>query len=227
MTILSQNTFFAVLLTVASYLIAAWLQRKTKWTFLSPVIIGALLVLPVLYLTGTDVDVYQSGVAPLSYLMTPATICLGLSLSEQLHKLNSDLFAILLGVAAGTAASLLTVLGLCALLGADHTVTVSLLPKSVTTAIGAVLSEEAGGAPSLTAAVIILTGNLGVLLGNLLCRLFRITDPIARGVAYGTASHVIGTSHALTESSLTGAVSSLSLTVAGLITAVVFPLLTA
>ncbi len=227
MTILSQNTFFAVLLTVAAYLIAAWLQRKTKWSFLSPVIVGALLVLPVLFLTGTDVAVYQSGVAPLSYLMTPATICLGLSLYEQLQMLKSDLFAILLGVAVGTAASLLTVLGLCALLGADHTVTVSLLPKSVTTAIGAVLSEEAGGVPSLTAAVIILTGNLGVLLGNLLCRLFRITDPIARGVAYGTASHVIGTSHALTESSLTGAVSSLSLTVAGLITAVVFPLLTA
>ena len=226
MTILAQNTFFAVLLTVAAYLFAAWLQRKTKWAFLSPVIVGALLVLPVLYLTGTDVAVYQSGVAPLSYLLTPATICLGLSLYEQLQKLKNDLFAILLGVAAGTAASLLTVLALCALLGADHTVTVSLLPKSVTTAIGAVLAEEAGGVPSLTAAVIILTGNLGVLLGNLLCRLFRIVDPIARGVAYGTASHVIGTSHTLSESPLTGAVSSLSLTVAGLITAVVFPLLT-
>ena len=104
--------------------------------------------------------------------------------------------------------------------------TVSLLPKSITTAIGVVLSEMAGGMPGVTTAVIIFTGIFGNILGPVFCRIFRITDPVAQGVAYGTAAHVIGTAKASELSPLTGAVSSLSLVVAGLLTSLILPLVT-
>lgn len=223
-SILQNNLFFPLLLTVGAYLGAVWLQKKTGLALLNPILVSVIVILPVVLLLGIPIETYQEGTNVLSYLLTPATICLGLSLYEQLQKLKDDLCAILLGVLAGTVASAVAVLGICLLFRLDRQMIVTLLPKSVTTAIGAVLSEEAGGVTAITAAVIILTGLLGNVLGDLLCRLFRIRDPIARGVAYGTASHVVGTSKAIKESPLTGAVSSLSLAVSGLLTAVLFPI---
>ena len=102
----------------------------------------------------------------------------------------------------------------------------SLLPKSVTSAIGAVVSQEIGGLSALTTFAIIITGVLGNIIGPVLCRIFRIQDPIAQGVAFGTATHVIGTAKAVQMNKLTGAVSSLSLTLAGLITVVFLSFLT-
>ena len=223
---LSTARYWPVLLTVAAYLFAVWLQRKTKLTILNPILISALIIIPVLLLTGTSLDAYTKGAEPLSYLLTPATICLGLSLYEQLQRLKNDLPAILIGVVAGTVTSLGTVLGICASFGVGKTVTISMLPKSVTTAIGIALSEQGNGIVALTAAVIVITGLFGNLAGGLLSKLLHIQDPVARGVAYGTASHVIGTSRAITESALTGAVGSLSLAVAGLLTAILFPIVT-
>ena len=100
-----------------------------------------------------------------------------------------------------------------------------MLPKSVTTAIGVALTENAGGISALTAVAIIITGILGNLTGSALCRLLRITSPIAQGVGFGTASHVIGTSRATEIDPLAGAVSSLSLAVSGILTAVIFPII--
>ena len=223
---LSSARYWPVLLTLAAYLFAVWLQRKTKLTILNPILISALIIIPVLLLTGTSLDAYTKGAEPLSYLLTPATICLGLSLYEQIQRLKNDLPAMLIGVVAGTVTSIATVLGICALFGVGKTVTISMLPKSVTTAIGIALSEQGGGIVALTAAVIVITGLFGNLAGGLLSKLLHIQDPVARGVAYGTASHVIGTSRAVTEGALTGAVGSLSLAVAGLLTAVLFPIVT-
>lgn len=224
---LSISRYWPLLLTVAAYLFAVWLQRKTKLTLLNPILISALLIIPVLLLSGTSLDAYTKGTEPLSYLLTPATICLGLSLYEQLQKLKNDLPAVLAGVIAGTITSLGTVWGICALFGVGKDVTVSMLPKSVTTAIGIALSEQGNGIVALTAAVIVITGLFGNLAGGLLSKLLQIKDPVARGVAYGTASHVIGTSRAITEGAMTGAVGSLSLAVAGLLTAILFPIVTA
>ena len=131
---------------------------------------------------------------------------------------------ILVGVAAGAVSCLMMVLGLSLLFGFDRELTVSLLPKSVTTAIGVPLSQMAGGMTPITTAAIILTGITASVLGPSLCKLFRLTDEIARGAAFGTAGHVIGTAKATEMSKLTGAVSSLSLVVAGLLTAIVLPL---
>ena len=141
-----------------------------------------------------------------------------------LKTLKKNLPAILAGIAAGTLTSLLVIGLLCALFALDRSLTVSLLPKSITTAMGMVLSEENGGIGALTTVVIIVTGILGSLVGPGLCKLLKLTDPISQGVALGTASHVIGTSKANELGALQGAVSSLSLACAGILTAILFPL---
>ena len=167
---------------------------------------------------------YQAGTAGLSWLLTPATVCLALPLYEQGKVLKKNLPAIFAGVTAGTVTSLLVVLGLCRLLKLSAVSEVSLLPKSITTAMGIVLSQQNGGLEALTTAAIIITGIFGAVAGTGLCRLLHLNDPVSQGVAFGTASHVVGTSRATELNPLTGAVSSLSLTVAGILTALIFPL---
>lgn len=222
---LESIALFPIVLTLGAYQIGLWCRKKWKSPLCSPLLIAVILVIGVLLATGYSTDRYTEGTKVISWLLTPATVCLALPLYEQLKALKKSLPAILIGIAAGTVTSLFVVFGLCKLWGLDNTVTVSLLPKSITTAMGMVLSGENGGIESLTTAVIIITGILGSLVGTMLCKLFRIKDPVAQGVAFGTASHVIGTSRATELSPLTGAVSSLSLAVAGILTAVIFPLI--
>ena len=217
-------SLFPLVLSLGCYQIGLWCQKKTKSPLCNPLLIATLLSIGVLLLTDFDLQVYQSGSSWITWLLTPATVSLAVPLYDQLKAFKKDLGAILTGVAAGTVASLGSIALLCALFRLDSLLTISLLPKSVTTAIGVALTESAGGISSLTSAAIILTGILGNLTGSFLCKLMRITDPIAQGVGFGTASHVIGTSRANEIGTLTGAVSSLSLAVAGILTAVGFPL---
>ncbi len=219
---LTNSSFFAVLLTIAAFLLGWLLQKKFKSPLLNPILIGALLVMAALTLLHIPNAAYQEAVRPLSFLMTPATICLALSFYEQLMKLKKHLPVICAGLVLGTFSSLGSILLLAKLFGLEQQLLVSLLPKSVTTAIGAALCEEAGGIPAVTTAAIIGSGILGNMLGPALCRLFRLRHPIAQGAAFGTASHVIGTARAQELDPLTGAVSTLSLTLAGLLTAVCF-----
>lgn len=213
---------FPMLLTLGCYQIGLLIQKKTKSAVLNPILVSVVLILGFMALTGLDNATYQAGTAKFSWLMTPATICLAIPMYQQLQVLKKNLPAILVGIAAGAVSSLLMVAGLAAIFHFDPALTVSLLPKSVTSAIGVPLSELAGGIGSITTAVIIVTGIFANITGRLLCKLFRISDPIAQGVAFGTAGHVVGTAKANELGELTGAVSSLSLVVAGLLTAVVF-----
>ena len=217
-------SLFPIVLTLGAYQVGLWCRKKWNNPLCNPILIAVILVIGVLLLTGINVDTYSQGTSIISWLLTPATVCLALPLYQQLKALKKSLSAILAGAAAGTVTSLAVVLGTCKLFRLDNQVTVSLLPKSITTAMGMVLSVENGGIESLTVAVIIVTGILGSLAGSMLCKLFRIKDPVAQGVAFGTTSHVIGTSRANELDPLTGAVSSLSLAVAGILTAVLFPL---
>lgn len=211
-------------LTFGAYQAGLWCQKKWKSPFCHPILISVVLVIAVLLLTGYPVEAYQKGNAWISWLMTPATVSLAVPMYGQIKTLKKNLPAILAGVLSGATVALLFILGICALLKMDDTITVSLLPKSITTAIGIVLSEESGGIPALTALAIFITGLLGAIAGKPLCRLLRLKDPISQGVAIGTASHAFGTYTAMEISPLHGAVSSLSLAVAGLFTAIVFPL---
>ena len=221
--ILSGSGFFAVALTVMAFCIGLACQKKWKKAVFNPIMIGAALVMLTLWALDIPVEQYQQDCKPLSYLLTPATICLAIAFYEQLQKLKKHLLAILIGVTGGTLSSLLSVWLMSKWFGFNEVLTTSLLPKSITTAIGVVISDQAGGIGALTTAVIIVTGILGNITGPQLAKLFRLRDPISQGVGFGTASHVIGTTRAAEISPLAGAVSSLSLTLAGVITALVLP----
>ena len=222
---LSSSTFFAAALTLTAFSLGQACQKKWKLALFNPILIAAGVIIAVLKLLGIPNSVYQSGCAFLSYLLTPATICLAVSFYEQFQKLKAHLAAAVLGVLCGSIASIGTIWAMARLFGLDAAITGSLLPKSVTTAIGVALSEEIGGVAAITTASIIITGILGNITGPLLCRLFRLKSEVAQGVAFGTSAHVIGTAKAVELSQLTGAVSSFSLTVAGIITAVILSFL--
>jgi predicted murein hydrolase (TIGR00659 family) len=225
MTDLLSIGILPVALTLTAFLLGQRIQKKLKSPILNPILVSVVIVLIFLALTGMPVSDYKAGMSSLSWLLTPATICLAVPMYEQFQILKKNLPMILAGVAAGAVSCLIMVILFGALVGFDPVLTVSLLPKSITTAIGVVLSEMLGGMPGVTTAAIIFTGIFASIMGPIFCRIFRLTDPVAQGVAFGTAGHVIGTSKANELDPLTGAVSSLSLVVAGLITAVVLPLL--
>lgn len=220
----STLSLFALVLTIGAFQVGQWCQKKWRSPICNPVLIAVILIMGVLLVTGIDPENYQQGTQSISWLLTPATVCLALPLYEQMRILKKNLPAILAGVVAGTVTSLLTVALLCWTFSLSRELSISLLPKSITTAMGIVLSQQSGGIPALTTVVIIVTGILGSLIGPGLCRLLKLKDPICQGVALGTASHVIGTSKANELGALQGAVSSLSLTCAGILTAIVFPL---
>lgn len=224
--IMKNSSAFAVALTMGAYCVGAACQHKWKKAIANPILIGAALVMLALFLLDIPVAQYQQNSAMLTFFLTPATICLAISCYAQLQNLKKHLFSICLGVLSGTAASLLSVYLLCRMFGFDAALTASLLPKSVTSAIGVALSEQLGGIGALSTVVIVLTGILGNMAAPLFCKLFRLEDPISRGVALGTSAHVVGTSRAAQLGELTGAVSSLSLTLAGLITTVILSFLT-
>lgn len=215
----------SVLLTLLAYQAGAWLQKKTKSPICNPILVGVVLVLAFMALTGLENKTYQAANVRLSWLMTPATVCLAIPMYQQVEILKKNWKAMVAGIAAGALSCLVMVLLFGLAFRFDRELTISLLPKSVTSAIGVPLSGLNGGIQSITTAAIILTGILASVTGPVLCKLFRLKDQISRGVAFGTAGHVIGTAKANEFSPLTGAVSSLSLVVAGLLTALVMPLL--
>ncbi|MBR4934628.1 MAG: LrgB family protein [Anaerotignum sp.] len=215
---------FPLVLTVGAYQIGLWCQKKTRSAICNPLLIAVVLCIGVILLTGMDPQVYQSGTASISWLLTPATVCLAVPLYEHVKILRSNLKAILIGIATGTVSSLLCIYMLCKLFALDDVLTVSLFGKSITTAIALELTKQGGGIPSLTSAGIVISGILGNLSGSAFCKLLKITNPVAQGVGFGTASHAIGTARANEVDPVTGAASSLSLVVAGILTAILFPL---
>lgn len=221
-----QIGIFPVVLTLAAYQVGLMCQRKLKTPLCNPILIAVVLVLGFMGLSGLENSDYQAGTGLISWLMTPATVSLAIPMYEQFRTLRKNLKAIAAGIVSGVLVSLAVVLLFAALAGYDRSLTVSLLPKSVTSAIGVPLSELSGGIASVTTAVIIFTGIIANVLSSALCKLFRLTDEAAMGVALGTSGHVIATTKANEISPLTGAVSSLSLVTAGLLTAVLFPILT-
>ena len=221
----SSSTLFAIALTFCAFELGRLCQQKLRLPIFNPILIAAVLTAVVLAAAGIPNELYQRHCEAFSYLLTPATVCLAIPLHAQFRRLRHDLPAILAGVAAGTLASLGCVWGLAALCRLDAVLTLSLLPKSITTAMGIAVSEAAGGAPALTTAAIILTGILGSAFGPQLCRVLRLRHPAAQGAAFGTAAHVIGTSKAAELSQTAEAVSSLALVVAGVLTAVLCPVL--
>lgn len=220
---LLQIGIFPVVLTLAAYRICQLIQKKIP--LFSPILGGAALVLLVLWLTKLPISQYKQGTNLIYWLMTPATVSLAIPMYEHFKTLRRNFPVILVSVITGLAVCVGMILLFGLVCRYDAALTISLLPKSVTTAIGVPLSELSGGLPSVTTAVIALTGNLAAIIGPVLCKWLKLTDPVAQGVAFGTSGHVVGTTKAAELGDLQAAAGSLSLITAGILTAVFFPLL--
>lgn len=212
------SVFFGVIISLVSYGIGVLLKKKFKSPLLNPLLISIIITIAVLLILGIDYSKYYEGAKYISYLLTPATVCLAIPLYEQVELLKHNFRAIITGIVSGVVTSLCTILALAIVFRFSHEEYVTFLPKSITTAIGMGVSEELGGYVSITAAVIIITGVMGNIFAELVFRLFRIHEPVAKGIALGSASHAIGTAKAMEIGEIEGAMSSLSIVVSGIIT---------
>ena len=218
MTEFFSTAAFCLTLTLAAYSFGSFLQRKTKLVVLNPILVGAVIVVIVLSLLDLPCKTYLEGCKALQFWLTPATVCLSIAFYQQFQSLKKHIWAISAGVFAGSVCSLCFIYATSKFFGLDQAVLISLLPKSITTAIGLPLSEEIGGVAAITTAANTITGISGNILMPTLCKWFHLEHPIAQGVAIGTSAHVIGTTRAFEISEMAGAVGSLSLTIAGLVT---------
>ena len=215
-----ESLFAGVTLSLVAYLLGTLLKKKFKLGIFNPLLISIIFTILVLVGTGVDYEVYNQGARYLSWFLTPATVCLAIPLYEQWQLLKKNFKAVISGIAAGVLTSLFTVFLLAKIMRLSHAEYVTLLPKSITTAIGMGVSEELGGYVNITVAVIVVTGVLGNIFGELICKIFRIKEPIAKGLAIGSAAHASGTAKAMEMGEIEGAMSSLSIAVAGILTVV-------
>jgi predicted murein hydrolase (TIGR00659 family) len=221
---LRESVFFGAFISILAYECGSFLKKKWGLAIFNPLLVGIVLVIVILAVFHIPYETYNDGAKYISYLLTPATVCLAIPLYEQIELLKKYAGAILAGIISGIITSCGCVLVLSLLFGLDHKTYVTLLPKSITTAIGMGVSEELGGYVTITVAVIIITGILGNIMAETVCRIFRITESVAKGVAIGTASHAVGTAKAIEIGEVEGAMSGLSIAVAGLLTVVAAPL---
>lgn len=219
------SLYFGVLISVAGYALGLAVKSKFKAAIFNPLLISIVFVILFLLIGNISYDTYNESAKYLSYLLTPATVSLAIPLYRQLGILKKNPAAIIGGLLSGVLASLLSVYLLCLLLGFDKQMYATLLPKSVTTAIGMEVAEELGGSGSIAAAIIIVTGVLGNIIADIVLKIFRITHPVAQGLAIGCSAHAVGTAHALELGEVQGAMSSLAIAVAGLMTVVLAPVL--
>lgn len=214
------SVFFGAVISLAAYEVGLLVKRKFKLAILNPLLLAMISVMAFLVLFDIDYDHYNEGAKYISYLLTPATVCLAVPLYEQLTLLKKNFKAVIAGILSGVLASLISILGFSILFGLNHEQYVTLLPKSITTAIGMGVSEELGGIVTITVASIVITGILGNVVAEFVCKIFKIHHPIAKGLALGTASHAIGTAKAMEMGDVEGAMTSLAIAVAGLLTVV-------
>ena len=213
-----ESMFAGVALSLLAYALGVVLKKKFKLGIFNPLLISIAATILVIVFGKVDYEVYHEGAKYLSYLLTPATVCLAIPLYEQWELLKKNVKAVIAGLVTGTITSLTTVFVLALICRLSHEEYVTLLPKSITTAIGMGVSEELGGYVAITVAVIIITGVLGNMLGETICKVFRITVPISKGLAMGASSHAIGTAKAMEMGEIEGAMSSLAIAVSGILT---------
>lgn len=215
-----QSMFAGVALSLISYGIGILLKKKFKLGILNPLLISIIISILVIVIGNIDYDTYNDSSKILSWLLTPATVSLAIPLYEQLPLLKKHFKAVIAGLVAGTLTSLTTVFVLALILGLSHKEYVTLLPKSITTAIGMGVSEELGGYVTITVAVIIVTGVIGNIIGETVCKIFGIKEPISKGLAFGASAHAIGTSKAMELGDIEGAMSGLAIAVSGILTVI-------
>lgn len=225
MNAIINSPLFGILLTLVTFEIGVTISKKFKYSFLNPLLIANILIVGFLLITGISLESYNVGGDYISVMLSPATVVLAVPLYRQISKLKQFWKPILAGIFAGSLTSLACVIVVSKLVGLSETLMLSLLPKSITIPIGSVVSAQIGGIPPVTIIAITITGITGAVSAPAVSRFCRIKHKVAQGIAIGTASHALGTTRAMEMGEVQGAMSSLSIGVAGLFTAIVTPII--
>jgi predicted murein hydrolase (TIGR00659 family) len=216
---------FLTTLTLAVYAAWAWLYGRTRRVYVNPVLLSVLVLIPLLRALRVDFRAYAAGTQAISFFLAPGVVALGVTLHDQLHAIRRLAGSLAVSLGVGSVVGVVTAVGIAKLLGASHAVTATLAPKSVTTPIAMAITERLGGIPPLAAAIVILVGIFGAIVGPAWLDLLRVKSPSARGLAMGAAAHVVGTARAMEDGPLVGAASAVAIGLNGAATAVVAPLL--
>ena len=225
MNAIINSPLFGILLSLVAFEIGVTISKKFKYSFLNPLLIANILIVGFLLTTGISLESYNVGGDYISVMLSPATVVLAVPLYRQISKLMQFWKPILAGIFAGSLTSLACVIVVSKLVGLSDTLMLSLLPKSITIPMGSVVSAQIGGIPPVTIIAITITGITGAVAAPAVCRFCRIKNKVAQGIAIGTASHALGTTRAMEMGEVQGAMSSLSIGVAGLFTAIVSPII--
>ena len=225
MNAIINSPLFGILLSLVAFEIGVTISKKFKYSFLNPLLIANILIVGFLLTTGISLESYNVGGDYISVMLSPATVVLAVPLYRQISKLKQFWKPILAGIFAGSLTSLACVIVVSKLVGLSDTLMLSLLPKSITIPMGSVVSAQIGGIPPVTIIAITITGITGAVAAPAVCRFCRIKHKVAQGIAIGTASHALGTTRAMEMGEVQGAMSSLSIGVAGLFTAIVAPII--
>lgn len=215
---LTGSAFFGMFLTLACYQVGVLVKKKVKIALATPLLVAVVLIIGILLVFHIDYENYDNGAKYVSYFLTPATVSLAVPLYRRMALLKEHPVAIFGGIAAGVLTAMTSIFLLSLAFGLTHEQYVTILPKSITTAIGMGVSGKMGGIPALTVISISITGVFGTVFAETICKLFRIREPIAKGLAIGTSAHALGTSKAMEIGEIEGAMSSLSIVVAGIMT---------
>ena len=224
MEIISNNMFFGIFISLIAFEIGLFIYKKTKLPIFNPLLTATILIIYFLKIFNIDFDTYNNGGQFINIFLGPATIVLAVPLYKKLNLLKENFLPIFSGILVGSLVSVLSVISIATFLGLDNSLTVSLLSKSVTTPIGLEITNSLGGSSSITVLAIVLSGIIGAIVGPTVFKVLKINNPISRGVSLGTASHAVGTSKALEIGEQEGAMSSLSIGVAGIVTVFLAPL---
>lgn len=224
--IFTGSVFFGVCITIGAYQLGCRLQKKWKLAVMNPLLIAAALIIAVLLIFRIDYAAYEEGGRYISVFLTPVTVCLALPLYRQIQILKKNVAAVLCGVFSGCIAHGALLLAMAALFHLDRKLFFSMLPKSITTPIAVGISAEIGGIEQVTIVAVIVTGIIGAAIGPWILKILRIREPVAQGLAMGSAAHAVGTSRAMEMGETQGAMSSLAIVVNGIFTVLVLPVLT-
>ena len=217
---LSDSLFFGVVITFLGFEIGLFIHKKFKIALFTPLLVATIFIIGVLLIFDIEYETYNQGAKNISFFLTPATVSLAIPLYRQLELLKKHPVAILGGIFAGVVTALVSILALSLMFGLTHEQYVTLLPKSITTAIGMGISEKMGGIVALTVVAIAVTGITGNALAQAVLKITGIKDPIAQGLAIGTSAHALGTTKAMEMGEIQGAMSSLAIVVTGILTVI-------
>lgn len=218
---LFQSPYFGVALSVVAFWIGVKLQRRFQTPICNPLIIAIVLIVGVLEIFHISYEDYNVGGEIINMFLAPATACLAVAIYTKMDILKRNWLPIFVGCVVGSATSMLSVYAMCRLFGLDESLTVSLVPKSVTTPIAVSISQGNGGVVPITVVAVIFTGILGSILSPFLIRLFRVKDSVVAGLAIGACSHAVGTSKAIEIGEVEGAMSGLAIGICGIVTVLI------